>query len=329
MIATVNISFAIPPGGERGEQFKNGSTYIRSHIFNPGMTDDVGLYTCRVIISIASILFVSQSNSEVLQIQSMLPVYTVDSGLLFVSVPPPQLTLTITPSNTTTLYEGTPVNLTCTATIDTTTVNTNITVSSMWIAPNGEQLTSSSSNDRITIVDMLQSAPYTSVLMFDPADDMDTGDYQCNVTVVDNSSQPLILPSSTTATTNLNITGLSFTIKSSVLLLFSLALPDPMLSVTSVGSTVTGQTVSLVCNVTMATDQIPHPNVTWVKVSGGSPTFPAATRQTTPTSTILTLSFSPLIFSHRGLYRCVVTHNISNVYTFTGEKGYNISVDCE
>ena len=125
----------------------------------------------------------------------------------FVSVPPPQLTLTITPSITTTLYEGTPVNLTCTATIDTTIVNTNVTVSSMWIAPNGEQLTSSSSNDRITIVDMLQSAPYTSVLMFDPADDMDTGDYQCNITVVQNNNQTLILPSMSNVTGNLNITS--------------------------------------------------------------------------------------------------------------------------
>ena len=110
---------------------------------------------------------------------------------------------------------------------------------------------------------------------------------------------------------------------------FSLALPDPLLSITSVGSSVAGQSVSLVCNVAMATDQTPHPSVTWVKVSGGSPDFPTATQQTTPTSTILTLSFSPLTFSHRGLYRCVVTHNISTVYTFTGEKDYNISVDCE
>ena len=77
----------------------------------------------------------------------------------------------------------------------------------MWIAPNGEQLTSNSS-DRITIVDMLQSAPYTSVLMFDPADDMDTGDYQCNVTVAQDNNQPLILPSSANATTSLNISGM-------------------------------------------------------------------------------------------------------------------------
>ena len=132
--------------------------------------------------------------------------------VLFCLVPSPKLTFTITsPSHTTTLYEGIPVNLTCTATIDTTIVNTPVTVSSMWIAPNGEQLTSSSSNDRITIVDMLQSAPYTSVLMFEPADDMDTGDYQCNITVVDNSSQPLILPSSPTAIkVFLNISGFGF-----------------------------------------------------------------------------------------------------------------------
>ena len=81
----------------------------------------------------------------------------------------------------------------------------------MWIAPNGEQLTSSSSNDRITIVDMLQSAPYTSLLMFDPADDIDTGDYQCNVTVADNSNKTLILPSSPTAIKAfLNVSGLFF-----------------------------------------------------------------------------------------------------------------------
>ena len=60
-----------------------------------------------------------------------------------------------------------------------TFVNTNIFVHSSWwlFTPNGEYnytYLTSSSNDRITIVDMLQSAPYTSVLMFDPADDMDT-----------------------------------------------------------------------------------------------------------------------------------------------------------
>ena len=165
--------------------------------------------------------------------------------MVFVLVPPPQLTLTITsPSNTTTLYEGTPVNLTCTATIDTTIVNTPVTVSSMWIAPNGEQLTSSSSNDRITIVDMLQSAPYTSVLMFDPADDMDTGDYQCNVTIVQNSNQTLILPSSNNVTINVNFSGIYMYKLCNVNTFHYLsALPIPSINVTTVSTTDAGPTV--------------------------------------------------------------------------------------
>ena len=110
---------------------------------------------------------------------------------------------------------------------------------------------------------------------------------------------------------------------------FFSVLPDPVLSVTTVGSTVAGQNVSLVCNVTMVTDQTPHPNIAWVKVTGGSTALPTAIQQTTPTSTTLTLSFFPLTFSHRGLYRCVVIHNISTVYTFTGTQDHNITVDCE
>ena len=130
----------------------------------------------------------------------------MNSFLICISVPPPQLTLTITPSGT--LYEGTPVNLTCTATINTTSVNTNITVYSWW----SWSTTGYSYYDRITIVNMLESAPYTSVLMIDPADDMDTGSYHhCYARVLQNSGQPLILSSYYQyATTYLNITGLSF-----------------------------------------------------------------------------------------------------------------------
>ena len=97
----------------------------------------------------------------------------------------------------------------------------------------------------------------------------------------------------------------------------------------TVGSTVAGQNVSLVCNVTMVTDRTPHPNITWVKVTGGSTALPTATQQTTPTSTTLTLSFSPLSFSHRGLYRCVAFLNIPTVYNFTGTQDHTITIDCE
>ena len=114
------------------------------------------------------------------------------------SVPPPHLTLTITPS-TTPLYECTPVNLTCSATLDTSVVNTAVTVSSVWTGPSGEQLTNSS---HITVMDMLHSSPYTSVVVFDQ---VDSGDYQCNITIspADNN----VLPAMGSTTIQLTVTG--------------------------------------------------------------------------------------------------------------------------
>ena len=79
----------------------------------------------------------------------------------------------------------------------------------------------------------------------------------------------------------------------------------------------------------MASDQTPRPSVTWIKVAGGSSEFPEPIQETTPTTTTLTISFSPLTFSHRGQYRCMVTLNISTVYGFDGSEDYDIFVNCE
>ena len=72
-----------------------------------------------------------------------------------------------------------------------------------------------------------------------------------------------------------------------------------------------------------------RPTVTWVKVEGGSMILPETTNETTPTTTVLTLPFSPLTFSHRGVYRCVVDLNISMITSFHIEEEYNITVQCE
>ena len=100
------------------------------------------------------------------------------------------------------LYETTVVNLTCSAILDTNVVNTAVTVSSVWTGPSGVQLVSSS---RITVMDMLQSPPYTSVLVFNPVDDVDSGEYQCNMTVSQNNSNTAILPSTMTAARSIQI----------------------------------------------------------------------------------------------------------------------------
>lgn len=137
------------------------------------------------------------------------------SSLSFVLllVPPPQITVTIMPSIGL-LYEGTLVTLTCSVTVDTTHVTIPISVTVVWIGPHGElgehgmQMTKRSFG-RITVVDMTQSSPYTSMLVFDPADDIDTGDYQCNVSVspTDTATNVNVLPSVNSTAINLNVTG--------------------------------------------------------------------------------------------------------------------------
>ena len=79
----------------------------------------------------------------------------------------------------------------------------------------------------------------------------------------------------------------------------------------------------------MEAELVTRPNITWVKMVGGSMTLPDTTTETTPTTTVLTLPFTPLTFSHRGVYRCVVDLNISSVFSFSAAKEYNITVQCE
>ena len=70
---TVILTFLNPPGGTAEDQSQDGSAYTLPRIFNPGMTDDVGTYTCfATVISILSTPFIGGAfTSNVLQTQSM------------------------------------------------------------------------------------------------------------------------------------------------------------------------------------------------------------------------------------------------------------------
>ena len=81
-------------------------------------------------------------------------------------------------------------------------MNTAVTVSIVWTGPSGEQLTSSS---HITVMDMLHSSPYTSVVVFDQVDDSDSGDYQCKITV--SPTDYYVLPATSSTTIRLTVTG--------------------------------------------------------------------------------------------------------------------------
>ena len=67
---TVSLSFGNPPGGVSGEQFQDGSAYIRSRTFNPGKTSDVGTYRCFALVDAAAKNFFGGIAIGILQIQS-------------------------------------------------------------------------------------------------------------------------------------------------------------------------------------------------------------------------------------------------------------------
>ena len=67
---TVTLSFTNPPGGVSGDQSQDGLSYIRPRFFNPGMTDDVGVYTCLATVIPSSGGFFGSTSSGILQIQS-------------------------------------------------------------------------------------------------------------------------------------------------------------------------------------------------------------------------------------------------------------------
>ena len=78
-LVSLSLEFINPPGGTAGEMSQEESAYIRPHFLNPGMTDDVGTYTCHLaaIITISNSIGIFGNVSEVLQMLSKLYAITV------------------------------------------------------------------------------------------------------------------------------------------------------------------------------------------------------------------------------------------------------------
>ena len=117
----------------------------------------------------------------------------------------------------------------------------------------------------------------------------------------------------------------------SIAFLNSSALPEPLITVSIEGSTEAGQNFSLICTVITEGALSVSPNVTWVRIDddGGNTTPVMANAMTTPNTTILTISFSPLTFSDRGRYWCISDLNIPLVTSFFNTQEYNLTVECE
>ena len=60
----VTLSFDVSPGGMTGSQSRNGSAYIREHVFNPTRTSDAGVYRCSVPTFLSSGKFLAFINED-------------------------------------------------------------------------------------------------------------------------------------------------------------------------------------------------------------------------------------------------------------------------
>ena len=112
------------------------------------------------------------------------------------------------------------------------------------------------------------------------------------------------------------------------------ALPAPEMTVSTEGSTAAGHSFSLICTVTTVSSVIP--NIRWVKIDTDNNKTPIVsntniTTDMTTNMTVITVTipFTPVTFSDRGMYQCVLDLNISSVTSFFITEEYNFTVMCK
>ena len=120
------------------------------------------------------------------------------------------MSLVLSPNDT--IYESTPLNITCTATLPSI-VNTPVSAMVSWINPNDEIITSTNDN-RVTVLpaEMISINTFESVLIFYPVDNGDEGPfddqgkYTCEMTI--SSTDNLILNGVNNITENITVEGI-------------------------------------------------------------------------------------------------------------------------
>ena len=201
----------------------NGSstlTWIRDSIEQPGEdrsgflslsliplhTSHGGVYICIARLTIPEAgVDVTESNMTTITVQSnfyhLLPSLFLCMTLIVFSfpVPPPLLTVTGFPRNTT-FIQGLDLTFTCDITLDEA-VDTSVTVQGNW-KRNGTDLVDD--DRRITVSNPpMEASPYQTTIRFNLTDAGDTGMYECIATVTPHDSTFVI---GTTSSNSMNIT---------------------------------------------------------------------------------------------------------------------------
>ena len=111
--------------------------------------------------------------------------------------------------------------------------------------------------------------------------------------------------------------------------MYFLAIPDPIVVISTSDLSVAGQNFSLTCTVNTTVDRTGQLTVNWVRNGDMTILRTTSVNLNTASSTILTLPFSPLTFTDRGMYSCVVEFRVPVVALLNVSDSYNLIVDCE
>ena len=257
-------------------------------------------------------------------------------------------------SNNDIIYESTPLNITCTATLPSV-VNTPVSAMVSWINPSNEIVTSTDDN-RVTVLpaEMISTNTFESIVIFYPVDNGDErpsddqGKYTCEMTI--SSTDNLLLNGVTSITENITVEGIqlfndnnhndnndndSTDIEQYNCPSPFLEIPPLQLNISTSGYTDVGQSFNMTCSVRVVEGLVEQPNVTWTKMDDVSMGDLDDLNITTVTVidgpvTNVTIILDPVLFEHRGVYICMAEFNIS--LTFDGDSDsqeYELIVSCK
>ena len=254
-----------------------------------------------------------------------------------------------------TIYESTPLNITCTATLPSV-VNTPVSAMVSWMNPSDEIITSA--NDSRVIVlpaEMISINTFESVMIFYPVDNGDEGPfddegkYTCEMNII--STNALILNGVNNISENITIEGTlpinkdnnnnnndnnkSTDIQHCNRLSSFLEIPPLELNISTSGYTEVGLSLNMTCSVRVVEGLVEQPNVAWMKMDDVSMGDLDELNITTVTVTDgiltnVTVILDRVLLEHRGVYICMAEFNTSLTYDGDSDSRQCILIiDCK
>ncbi|XP_019858997.1 PREDICTED: uncharacterized protein LOC105314694 [Amphimedon queenslandica] len=260
---------------------RNGNIFTSVLTLDPVKTTDARQYYCQATILVFST--VDRTNRD-----------------LTVQISPPSVSIVADPP-TGPIYESTSYLLTCTATVNTTIVDTPVTASVVWTDPSGNVIPTNEARRQVIPP---TGNSLVSMLLFQPIDtglNNDGGTYICQMII--NSGNSLIASSQPTDTT------FAVTIES---------LPPMTVNFSSVGSVEVGQSLTITCTITTVEGLVVKPMITFFKINDTDMEMLSnlnrpysITTDDTGSVTNYTLILDPVRFEDAGMYTCMAEFNVT------------------